>query len=211
MPMPRSLPLRSLRARRSGNDDHSAAVHAAVHHLLELAGIEHELGRRSVGHRRGRHEIDAADGVGAHAELARRGIDEPLEQIGGLRPPGAAIGADRHRVGAHALDVHVDRRRSHRCRRRDRSSASERSSRTAKDRRRDWRGSIRAGRGSGPSHRARVRRAWRGRGPDCRRRIPRSDPPATSPAARACGSPRRPAPARDRRRPSCRMRRRHWA
>ena len=69
----------------------------------------HELGRRRVGHRRRRHEIDAADGVGAHAELARRRIDEALEQVGGLRPPGAAIGADRHRVGAHALDVHVDR------------------------------------------------------------------------------------------------------
>src|SRR6185437_178371 len=48
------------------------------------------------------------DGVGTDSEFARGGIDEPLEQVGGLRPPGAAIGTYRHRVGAHALDVHVD-------------------------------------------------------------------------------------------------------
>ena len=52
--------------------------------------------------------IHAADGVGAQLEFARRGVDEALEKIGGLGPSGAAIGADRHRVGAHAFDVHVD-------------------------------------------------------------------------------------------------------
>ena len=76
---------------------------------LEFAGIEHELGRRRVGHRRRRHEIDAADFVGAHAEFARRGIDQPLEQISGFGPAGAAIGADRHGIGADAFDVDVDR------------------------------------------------------------------------------------------------------
>src|SRR5262245_5805024 len=60
-------------------------------------------------HRRRRHEIDAADCVGAHAELTCRGIDEAFEQICGLGPPSAAIGTDRHRVCAHPLDVDVDR------------------------------------------------------------------------------------------------------
>ena len=83
-------------------------VHAQIHHLFELAGVEHEFGRRRVRHRRRRHEIDAADGVGALADFARRGVDQALEQITGLGPPGAAIGADRHGVGAHALDVDVD-------------------------------------------------------------------------------------------------------
>ena len=107
--MPRSLPSRSLCCAPLGERRPFRRRHAQVHHLLELAGIEQELRRRRVGHRRRRHEIDAADGVGTHAELARRGIDETLEQISGLRPAGAAIGADRHGVGADAFDVDVDR------------------------------------------------------------------------------------------------------
>ena len=108
--MPRSLPaalaLRAaLRERRPFR-----GRHATVHHLLELAGIENELGRRRVGHRRRRHEIDAADGVRTHAELTRRRVDQALKQIAGFGPPRATIGADRHGVGAHALDVDVDRR-----------------------------------------------------------------------------------------------------
>ena len=83
--------------------------HAAVHHLLEFTGVEQELGRRRVGHRRRRHEIDAADGVGAHAELARGGVDQALEQVCGLGSPGAAIGANRYGVGTDAFDVHVNR------------------------------------------------------------------------------------------------------
>ena len=49
---------------------------------------------------------------GVMLELARGGIDQPLDQIGRLRPPGAAIGAHRHRVGAHALHVDGIARRS---------------------------------------------------------------------------------------------------
>src|SRR5258708_37962113 len=37
--------------------------HAAVHHLLELTRVEKQLGGRRIGHRRRRHEIDAADSV----------------------------------------------------------------------------------------------------------------------------------------------------
>ena len=84
-------------------------VHAQVHDRFELAGIEHEFCRRRVRHRRRRHEIDAPDLIGAHAKLARRGIDQTFQKIRRLGPPGAAIGADRHGVGADALDVDVDR------------------------------------------------------------------------------------------------------
>jgi len=38
--------------------------HGALHHFLELTGIEQEFGRRGVRHRRRRHEIDTADGTG---------------------------------------------------------------------------------------------------------------------------------------------------
>src|SRR5258708_28494387 len=83
--------------------------HAAVHHLLELARIEKQLGGGCIRHRRRRHEIDAAGCVGAHAELTCRGIDEALAHICSLGPPSAAIGANTHRVCAHALDGDVER------------------------------------------------------------------------------------------------------
>ena len=82
--------------------------HAAVHHLLELAGIEHELGHRRVGHGRRGHEIDAPDSVRRHAKFARCRVDDSFQEVGGFRPPGAAIGADRHRVGAYAFHIHMD-------------------------------------------------------------------------------------------------------
>jgi hypothetical protein len=91
--------------------------HAAVHHLLELTAIEKELGGRRIGHRRQRHEIDAADCIGAHAELTCRGIDEPFEQICGLGPPNAAIGAVSIRLAQLC------------CERRSRADASHRGSR----------------------------------------------------------------------------------
>jgi hypothetical protein len=46
---------------------------------------------------------------GLMPSLKCRGIDEAFEQICGLGPPSAAIGADRHRVCAHTLGVNVDR------------------------------------------------------------------------------------------------------
>ena len=86
-------------------------LHAQIHDLLELAGIEGDLRRRRIRHRRGWNEIAPPDLVGRELELPRGGIDQALDQIGRLRPSGAAIGAHRHRVGAHALHVHGDRRR----------------------------------------------------------------------------------------------------
>ena len=81
--------------------------HCTLH--LRFALNRSLFGGRCIRHRRRRHEIDAADCVGAHVELTCCGIDEPFEQICGLGPPSAAIGANRHRACAHALDVDVDR------------------------------------------------------------------------------------------------------
>ena len=86
-------------------------LHRGVHDLLELAGVEGELGRRRVGDRLLGDQVDAADRVRRHVELARGRVDQALDQVGRLGTPGAAIGADRHRVGAHALHVDGDRRR----------------------------------------------------------------------------------------------------
>ena len=102
--MPRSLPRFSLSraARRAGP---VGLLHGEVHHLLELAGVNGELGGRDVRQRRGWNEIDAADRVRRHSHLARRRIDQPLDHVGGFRPAGAAIGADRNGVGAHTFTL----------------------------------------------------------------------------------------------------------
>ena len=44
------------------------------------------------------------------AELARADLDQPLDHEGRLRPPGAAIGIDRHGVGVDRIDLAIDRR-----------------------------------------------------------------------------------------------------
>ena len=42
---------------------------------------------------------------------ARRGVHQPLDDVGGLGPAGAAIGVDRRGVGEHGRHLAVDRRR----------------------------------------------------------------------------------------------------
>ena len=71
----------------------------------ELAGIVHLAGRRRVGHRLRPDEVLAPQRVGRDAEFVRGHIDQTLDQIGRLRPPGAAIGIDRQRVGEGGGDV----------------------------------------------------------------------------------------------------------
>ena len=71
----------------------------ARHMRGELAGVVDLLGRRRVGHLLRLDEVLLAQRVGTDAEFARRDIDQPLDQIGRLRPAGAAIGIDRQRVG----------------------------------------------------------------------------------------------------------------
>ena len=60
-------------------------------------------------HRLGQNHVLTTDLDPIHAQLARRGIDQPLHEIVALRPPGAAIGIHRHRVGEHADDIGIDR------------------------------------------------------------------------------------------------------
>ena len=108
--MPRSLPrcLRlappRLEARPVGR------LHGAGHEPRELAAVIDEAGRGLVGHGRGRDEVAAAELGGPEARLARRDVDDALDQIARLRAAGAAIGVDRRGVGEHALDPHINRR-----------------------------------------------------------------------------------------------------
>jgi hypothetical protein len=77
---------------------------------VEVAGIVRLTHRGGVGHLRGLHEVAPAQLGGIHADLARRRVHQALEVEQALRPPGAAIGADRGRVGEHAGDFQIDDR-----------------------------------------------------------------------------------------------------
>ena len=74
----------------------------------EVAGIVDLAGGGLVRHRPRGDEILAPDRIRRHAELAGCRIDQPLDHVGRLRPPGAAIGVDRHGVGEDGADAAVE-------------------------------------------------------------------------------------------------------
>ena len=82
--------------------------HRALHMRGEVAGIVDLSGRGLVGHRLRRNEVLAPDRVRRHAELACRRIDQPFDHISRLRPPGAAIGIDRHGIGEHGAHAAME-------------------------------------------------------------------------------------------------------
>jgi hypothetical protein len=54
------------------------------------------------------HEIAPPDLRWIDPELARGGLDQPLDHVGRLRPPGAAVGVDRRGVGEHCSHLTMD-------------------------------------------------------------------------------------------------------
>ena len=88
------------------------ALHRRIHEAREITRIIGQVARRVVGHGLGRDEVAPADLVWAKPQLAGRRVDEALDQVGRFRPPGTAIGIDRHRVGVDALDLRVKGRKA---------------------------------------------------------------------------------------------------
>jgi hypothetical protein len=43
-------------------------------------------------------EVPSTQRLGRDADIACRGVNQPLDQIGRFRPAGAAIGVDRQRI-----------------------------------------------------------------------------------------------------------------
>jgi hypothetical protein len=80
-----------------------------VHAGMEVAGVVLQRHRRLV--REGGDEVALADLVLAQVHLPGAARDQPLEQVGGLGPAGAAVGIDRCRVGEPGIDLDVDLRR----------------------------------------------------------------------------------------------------
>ena len=75
--------------------------------LLELAAVVERPDRALIGQRRFRQHVLAPQLDAIDAELARRIVDQPLDEIDRLRPSRAAIRRRRVGVGEHAHDVDV--------------------------------------------------------------------------------------------------------
>ena len=73
----------------------------------EVAAVVGVADRRLERHRRRRNEILLAQPHRVHADDARGFLDHALEHVIRLRPPGAAIGRDRHPVAEIAGDSNV--------------------------------------------------------------------------------------------------------
>src|SRR5262249_46053768 len=70
-----------------------------VEDRLELAGVVGRADRGLVRHRRRLDQVAAAQLDRVDAGDARGLVDEPLEHVVRLRPPGPAIGRRRDRIG----------------------------------------------------------------------------------------------------------------
>ena len=81
-----------------------------VHRGMIIAGVVFHRHRRGV--RKFGDEVLTPPGNRIEPELQRRLVDDALELIGRLGPSRPAIGVDRHGVGEHRPDVHVDQRRA---------------------------------------------------------------------------------------------------
>ena len=84
---------------------HAGVVAAVVlqRHLGLVAGLLDAVERRD--------EVAPAQLAGIDPQLVGGRVDQPLQHIGGLGPPGAAQRVHRHGVGEHRGHVHIDRRR----------------------------------------------------------------------------------------------------
>ncbi len=82
-----------------------------IQRRVVVAAVVLQRHRRLVGEGVVGNEIPAPDLDSIHVHLARRDIDEALEQVCRLRAAGAAIGIDRHGVGEHRAHLDIDRRR----------------------------------------------------------------------------------------------------
>ena len=73
-----------------------------VEHALEIAAVIGDAGGGRERHLRGLDEIALAQGQPVDAHLVGGAVDQPLHEIIGLGPAGAAIGAHQRGVGQHA-------------------------------------------------------------------------------------------------------------
>ena len=117
IPIPRHFPRAAASARRASKPVPVGGLQRQVQRGVVVALVVLQRDRRLVGELA--DEVLAADLDPVHPELARRLVDQPLEQVRRLGPPCAAQRVNRHRVGEERLDLAVDRRRGVRSREED--------------------------------------------------------------------------------------------
>ena len=78
---------------------------------FRIAAVIFHHDRRLVRIRLFGDHVAAADLGVVDSHVACGDVDQPLQHEGRLRPAGAAIGIDRHRVGEHHFHFAIDRRR----------------------------------------------------------------------------------------------------
>ena len=103
MPSPRSLPACLARPAAFGEARDIGARHRPVQDRLEVARIVGQPDRGLERHLVGPDQVAPAQLDPVDAGLRRRLVDQQLEEVLRLRPPGAAIGAGRDGVGEHAF------------------------------------------------------------------------------------------------------------
>ena len=82
---------------------------ALVHQRLEVAAVVDLPERVGVGQLRRADEVAAPQLGRVQAQAARGRVHQPLDQVDGLGPPGAAVGAGGRVVGEHGRDADVHR------------------------------------------------------------------------------------------------------
>ena len=103
MPRPRSFPLFFDSAARLAEAVPVGELEAFVHDVDEIAAVVGDAGLRLVRHGGRRDEIAPPDLDRVDADDLRGAVEQLLDQIGRLRPAGAAIGRERRGVGEHGL------------------------------------------------------------------------------------------------------------
>ena len=190
MPRPRSLPRCRLSARRASNPSQSASA-SARSSTVGKSPLSYSMPEGAAyGICSGLDVVAPAQLDPVDPHLGRGGVDQPLHVVVALRPPGAAIGADRGRVGEHAVRGHLDQRRrvdadhvlGRVAGRRDGGGVAQIGAEVAVDAARAWPGTCRR-------RRAPARHRPHGRGHGCRTGSSRSARRSTSPAGRAGGRP----------------------
>ena len=101
------LAARACRLPPRGEAGHVGQLERGLHVGAELAAVVRHAERRLVGHGARGNDVAPAQLDRVGAELAGRVVDEPLDDVGRLRPAGAAIGGGRVGVAQHAEHLHV--------------------------------------------------------------------------------------------------------